>query len=83
VNCSAYWKILSKVTGKMLMIQATSNGPGDNSQVSWTGEPTSRPKPEEGLRLIHAFLKISSPRLREALIKFVEDLAKLEEAKKS
>ena len=65
------------------MIQAIPNGPGDGSQVSWTGEPTSRPKPEEGLRLIHAFLKISSPRLREALIKFVEDLAKLEEAKKS
>jgi hypothetical protein len=65
------------------MIQAISNGPGDHSQVSWTGEPASRAKPEEGLRLVHAFLKISSPRLREALIKFVEDLAKLEEAKKS
>ena len=65
------------------MIQASSNGLGDDSQVTWTGEPTSRPKPEEGLRLIHAFLKISSPRLREALIKFVEDLAKLEEVEKS
>jgi hypothetical protein len=31
---------------------------------------------------MHAFLEISSPSLREALIKFVEDLAKME-AKKS
>jgi hypothetical protein len=75
-------QILSEANRKeMLMIQASSNGPADDSNLSWTGKPVSRPEPEEGLRLMHAFLKMSNPRLREVLIKFVEDLANLDEAK--
>ena len=35
------------------------------------------------MRLMHAFLKISNPSLREAVVKFVADLAKIDEAKKS
>ena len=37
---------------------------------------TSLPKPEEGLRLMHAFVAIRRADLREAVVKFVEDLAK-------
>jgi hypothetical protein len=38
-------------------------------------EPTTSPNPEEGLRLVRAFLRIKNPTLREAVIHFVEDLA--------
>jgi hypothetical protein len=63
------------------MIQTTRDDSEDDSRVTRTGEPASRPEPEEGSRLIHAFLKIGSPSLREAVIKFVEDLAKLDARK--
>jgi hypothetical protein len=36
----------------------------------------SLPKPEEGLRLMHAFVAIDSAALREAVVKFVEVLSK-------
>ena len=65
------------------MIQAIADDSADDSKKSWSSEPRSSPEPEEGRRLIRAFLKISSPDLREAVIKFVADLAKLDEAKRS
>lgn len=37
---------------------------------------TSLPKPEEGLRLMHAFVAIERVDLREAVVKFVEELSK-------
>jgi len=37
---------------------------------------TSRPHPEEGHRLIRAFLTIKDARLREAFIALVEELSK-------
>ena len=46
-------------------------------------EPTTlSPKPEEGLRLVRAFLRIKSPTLREVVIHFVEDLAGVDQAVK-
>ena len=36
----------------------------------------SLPEPEEGLRLMHAFVVIESADLREAVVKFVEELSK-------
>jgi hypothetical protein len=36
----------------------------------------SLPKPEEGLRLMHAFVTIESVDVREAVVKFVEELSK-------
>lgn len=65
------------------MIQAVANDPAGESEVSWSSGPALRAEPEEGLRLMQAFLKIRSPGLREAVIKFVADLAKVDEAKKS
>ena len=50
------------------------------SDVSW---PTaSSPLPEEGARLVRTFLKIKSPTLRRAVVKFVDDLARMDEAEK-
>jgi len=39
----------------------------------------SRPTPEDGLRLIHAFMEVKQTALREALIQFVVELSKLRE----
>jgi hypothetical protein len=41
---------------------------------------TSLPKPEEGLRLMHAFVTIERADLRETVVKFVEELAKTQKA---
>ena len=38
----------------------------------------SQPKPEEGVRLVHAFHGIKHAALREAIIKFVTELSTLE-----
>jgi hypothetical protein len=39
---------------------------------------SSWPKPEEGLQLMHAFLDIRQPELRNAIIKFVAELSRVE-----
>jgi len=65
------------------MIQAIADDSADDSKKSWSSEPKSSPEPEEGRRLIRAFLKIGNPSLREAIVEFITDLAKLDEAKKS
>jgi hypothetical protein len=36
----------------------------------------SLPKPQEGLRLMHAFVGIESADLRDAVVKFVENLSR-------
>ena len=36
------------------------------------------PKPDEGLRLMHAFLDIEQPEVREAVIKYVEEQSRLQ-----
>ena len=41
-------------------------------------ENPSRPKAEEGLRLMHAFLEIKNAEVREAIIKYVEEQSRLE-----
>jgi hypothetical protein len=41
-------------------------------------EPRSRPDPQEGVRLVRAFLNIGNPTLREAVLSLVEDLAVVE-----
>jgi hypothetical protein len=38
---------------------------------------SSWPKPEEGLQLMHAFLNIRQPDLRNAIIKFVAELSRV------
>ena len=40
---------------------------------------SSPPKPEEGLRLVHAFHDIKQVALREAIIKFVTELSTLQQ----
>jgi hypothetical protein len=40
---------------------------------------SSRPTPEDGLRLIHAFTEIKQPALRVAIIQLAEELSKLRE----
>ena len=42
-----------------------------------TGSP-SWPRPEEGLRLMHAFLEIRQSELRDTIIKFVTELSRLQ-----
>ena len=49
---------------------AISGAQGNRSGIG------SLPKPEEGLRLMHAFITIESVDLREAVVKFVEELSK-------
>jgi hypothetical protein len=46
-------------------------------------EPTTSPNPEEGLRLVRAFLRLKNPTLREAVIHFVEDLAGVDQTEKN
>jgi hypothetical protein len=55
----------------------SEDDPADDSKAYRTirpTEPTTSPDPEEGLRLVRAFLRIKNPTLREAVIHFVEDL---------
>jgi hypothetical protein len=54
------------------------------SPSSRTREPaSSRPDAEEGVQLIRAFRNIGNPKLRQAVIRFVEDLARLDEVEKT
>ena len=47
-------------------------GPADRSEEQYT-KPL--PEPEVGLRLMRAFLRIRNEALREAIIKFIEELS--------
>jgi hypothetical protein len=46
------------------------------SQKNPTGSFSSRPTPEDGRRLIHAFMDIKPAALREAIIQLVTELSK-------
>jgi hypothetical protein len=47
-------------------------------QSEWAGN-SSRPKPEEGVQLIHAFRSIKQAALREAIIRLVAELSEPDE----
>ena len=56
-----------------------STGPAGTLAHSEKGiEDRSRPKAEDGLRLMHAFLEIKKAEVREAIIKYVEEQSRLE-----
>ncbi len=60
--------------------EAFSAGPADGSIAGGPRDHSggsSRPKPEDGLRLMHAFLSIQQDALREAIIQFVTELSAL------
>jgi hypothetical protein len=51
----------------------------DNAAAqSEQGGRSERPKPEEGLRLMHAFFDIRQHEVRDALINFVAELSRLQ-----
>jgi len=52
----------------------TADAVVDGGQSGPFGE-NSRPHPEEGRRLMRAFLRIKEARLREALVNLVEELS--------
>jgi hypothetical protein len=53
-------------------------------EVFQTSEPTGAPvHPEEGHRLVKAFLKITSPGRRMAVLKYVADMARVDEAERT
>ncbi|MFY9969539.1 MAG: hypothetical protein WBQ45_15460 [Roseiarcus sp.] len=49
-----------------------------NGSTRETPANFSSPKPEEGVRLVHAFHGIKHAALREAIIKFVTELSAIE-----
>jgi len=51
--------------------------------VQTTGPTVYSVSPEEGLRLVKAFLRISSPGRRQAVLKYVTDMAKVDEAERT
>jgi hypothetical protein len=57
-----------------------SDVPGDNFNSANADFPVH---PEEGLRVMKAFLRISSPKRRQAVIKYVMDMARVDEAERS
>jgi hypothetical protein len=48
------------------------------SEQGGRSENSFRPKPEEGLRLMHAFFDIRQHEVRDALINFVAELSRLQ-----
>ena len=53
-------------------------------KVFRTTETTGAPvHPEEGHRLVTAFLRISSPGRRQAVLKYVTDMARVDEAERT
>jgi hypothetical protein len=61
--------------------EALSTGLSDalfnhGSQRNSVGSSSSRPTPEDGRRLIHAFMDIKPAALREAIIQLVTELSK-------
>jgi len=71
------WK---KVSGLPMSRRPSIDGPADDF-VQTTG-PTAV-SPEEGLRLVKAFLSISSPERRQAVLKYVADMARMDEAERT
>ena len=58
------------------------DGPADD--IATFDRPTAYSvSPEEGLRLVKAFLRISSPERRQAVLKYVADMATLDEAERT
>jgi len=43
-------------------------------------DPKSAPDTEEGFRLVRAFISIRSPERRQTVLRYVADLAKMDEA---
>jgi hypothetical protein len=62
---------------KQSFLTLTADAYVDGGQPRPTGE-NFRSDPEEGHRLMRAFLTIEDPRIREALVIFVEELSKRE-----
>ena len=51
--------------------------------VQTTGPTGHLVFPEEGFRLVRAFLRISSPVRRQAVLKYVSDMAVMDEAERT
>jgi hypothetical protein len=47
------------------------------------GTPTYLATPEEGVRLVKAFLRITSLERRKAVLRYVEDIARIDEAERA
>ncbi len=59
-----------------ISLAGTKGASIDGSQLDRSG-PSSRSKPEEGHRLMRAFVSIRQAALREAIVKFVDELSTL------
>ncbi len=73
--------IMYKVAGAMAKKEAFSTGTVDTSAHAEQGDPSGNspwPKPEEGLRLMHAFFDIKQGEVREAIIGYVEEQSRLQ-----
>jgi hypothetical protein len=58
------------------------DGPADD--IATADGPTAYSlSPEEGLRLVKAFLGISRPERRQAVLKYVADMARVDEAERT
>jgi hypothetical protein len=57
--------------------EPTSTGTGRTSARAEQGN-ASWPSPEDGLRLMHAFLAIKQVEVREAIIKYAEEQLRLQ-----
>jgi len=57
--------------------EALSTGASDHGGQRNPAGTSSRPTPEDGLRLIHAFMDIKEVALREAIIQLVTELSLL------
>ena len=58
--------------------EAFSSGAAGSRRAGRDAPRGSLPKPEEGLRLVHAFDGVRHPALREAIIKFLEELSTIQ-----
>jgi hypothetical protein len=58
------------------------DGPADDI-ATFDGPTAYSVSPEEGLRLVKAFLSIGSPERRRAVLKYVADMARMDEAEKT
>ena len=64
----------------MVRKELFSTGPAEASVRSLRGDPvweSARPSPEQGHRLMRAFLSIKEAALREAIVNFVTDVSTL------
>jgi hypothetical protein len=51
--------------------------------VQTTGPTDHLMSPEEGFRLVRAFLRITSPERRQAVLKYLEDVSRVDEAERT